>query len=141
MVRAWRRHHQYDPERGSERSWVFGIARNTAVDHYRRTRRHLQAVGDSVAPEDLVEEAPADRIAESTVVKDALGDLSGSHREVLVLAHFGGLTVTEIAERLGVPAGTVKSRLYYAMRSPVSYTHLTLPTKVLVCRYRWSPYH
>ena len=39
MVRAWRRHHQYDPERGSERSWIFGIAKNTAVDHFRRSRR------------------------------------------------------------------------------------------------------
>jgi RNA polymerase sigma-70 factor (ECF subfamily) len=117
MVRAWRRHHQYDPERGSERSWIFGIAKNTAVDHFRRNRRHLRVVGETEVPEDLAAEVPVDRIAESTLVREALGDLSGSHREVLVLAHFGGLTVTEIAERLGVPAGTVKSRLYYAMRS------------------------
>lgn len=116
MVRAWRRHHQYDPERGSERSWVFGIARNTAVDHFRRVRRHLQAVPDSEVPE-RAEEPPAEQIAESTLVREALRDLSDSHREVLVLAHFGGLTVTEIAARLDVPAGTVKSRLYYAMRS------------------------
>ena len=50
-------------------------------------------------------------------MKEALGDLSDAHKEVLVLAHFGGLTVTEMAERLGVPTGTVKSRLFYAMRS------------------------
>ena len=116
MVRAWRRHHQYDPERGSERSWIFGIAKNTAVDHFRRSRRHLQVVDAEVA-EELVEETGVDRIAESTLVKEALGDLSDAHKEVLVLAHFGGLTVTEMAERLGVPTGTVKSRLFYAMRS------------------------
>lgn len=117
MVRAWRRHDQYDPSRGTERSWVFGIARNTAVDHFRRNRRHLQVVGDSAIPEDLAGEPTLDRIAEATLVKDALGDLSDAHREVLVLAHFGGMTVTEIANRIQVPAGTVKSRLYYAMRS------------------------
>jgi len=117
LVRAWRGHNQYDPERGSERSWIFGIAKNTAVDHFRRGRRHLRLVAESEVPEEWATEDPIEQIAESTLVRDALGDLSDSHREVLRLAHFGGLTVAEIAGRLGVPAGTVKSRLYYALRS------------------------
>jgi RNA polymerase sigma-70 factor, ECF subfamily len=47
LVRAWQKHHQYDPDRGSERAWLFGIARNVATDHHRRTQRHLRAVPDA----------------------------------------------------------------------------------------------
>lgn len=116
MVRAWRNHHQFDPTRGSERSWVFGIVRTTAADHYRRNRRHLSVVSDGAAEPDPVE-PPVDRVAEATLVRDALFDLSDKHREVVVLAHFEALKVDEIARRLGVPPGTVKSRLYYGLRS------------------------
>ena len=116
MVRAWRNHHQFDPDRGSERSWVFGIVRTTAADHFRRNRRHLSAVPDSD-----VDPAPAesrvDLVAEATLVQDALMDLSDNHREVLVLAHFEALKIDEIAHRIGVPPGTVKSRIHYGMRS------------------------
>jgi len=119
MVRAWRGHHQFDPRRGSERSWVFGIARNTAVDHYRKNRRHLAAVPDPSEPDhmDVEIEPPVEQFAEATLVREALLDLSESHREVVVLAHFGALKVNEIARRVGVPPGTVKSRLYYGLRS------------------------
>ena len=117
MVRAWRGHGQFDPGRGSERAWVFGIARNTAVDHFRRGRRHLRLVSDSEISEEVVTDDSVERIAEATLVRDALEVVSDLHREVLVLAHYGGMTVQEIAARLGVPTGTVKSRLYYAMRS------------------------
>ena len=116
VVRAWRHHHQYDPGRGSERSWIFGIVRNAAADHYRRNRRHLAVVSEADT-ERSSDEGTIDQIAESTLVKDCLMSLSEAHREVLVHAHFGGLTVSEIANRLGVPPGTVKSRLYYGMRS------------------------
>jgi RNA polymerase sigma-70 factor (ECF subfamily) len=116
MVRAWRRHHQFDPSRGSERSWVFGIVRNTAADHYRKNRRHLAAVPDA-EPEPGAVQAQVDQFAEATLVREALMDLSDHHREVLVLAHYGALKVDEIAIRVGIPSGTVKSRLYYAMRS------------------------
>ena len=44
LVKAWRHYDQFDPQRGSERSWLFGIARNAAADHYRRSNRHLRAV-------------------------------------------------------------------------------------------------
>jgi RNA polymerase sigma-70 factor (ECF subfamily) len=117
MVRAWRNHHQYDPARGSERSWVFGIARTTAADQHRRGRRRLRLVPDSEAAGEPVDDLAAGRIAEATVVREALQGLSMAHREAIVLAHYGGLTVSEIAERLAIPEGTVKSRLYYGMRS------------------------
>ena len=117
LVRAWRRHDQYDPDRGSERSWVFGIVKNAAADHFRRNRRHLRAVAGSGEATDSPFEASFDQAAESSLVREALMRLSQPHREVLVQAHFGGFTVSEIAGRLGVPPGTVKSRLFYGMRA------------------------
>jgi len=117
MVRAWRNHHQYDPARGSERSWVFGIARTTAADQHRRGGRRLRLVPDTEAEWEPLDDPAAGRIAEATVVREALHGLSREHREAIVLAHYGGLTVVEIAERLAIPEGTVKSRLYYGMRA------------------------
>ena len=117
MLRAWRHHHQFDPERGSERAWVFGIARTTAADHHRRNRRHLRLVTEVPADGSVAASSPIETIAVATLVRDALGDLSPAHREVIALAHFGGLTVVEISQRLGIPDGTVKSRLYYGMRA------------------------
>ncbi len=116
LVRAWRNYAQFDPERGSERAWVFGILKTTAADHYRKNRRHLRSVDPSEAPEASVE-VPLDALADSTLVRDGLMSLSGPHRDVLVAAYFGGLSVTEIAERFAIPNGTVKSRLYYGMRA------------------------
>lgn len=46
LVKAWRRYDQYDAKRGSERSWIFGIARNTAIDRHRKSKRHLRLVDD-----------------------------------------------------------------------------------------------
>ncbi|HSM02350.1 MAG TPA: sigma-70 family RNA polymerase sigma factor [Acidimicrobiia bacterium] len=117
MVRAWRNHHQYDSSRGSERSWVFGIARTTAADQHRRSSPRLRVVPDSEAFREAVDDLSIGRIAETTLVREALQGLSEAHRESIVLAHYGGLTVSEIAEQLAIPEGTVKSRLYYGMRA------------------------
>ncbi|MGB7859773.1 MAG: sigma-70 family RNA polymerase sigma factor [Acidimicrobiia bacterium] len=116
LVKAWRKYDQFDPARGSEKSWLFGILRNTAADHYRSNARHLRIVTDSAIPEDE-SASDIDLVDESSVVRDALMELSESHREVLVDAYYAGRSVTQIARRLGIPAGTVKSRLYYAMRN------------------------
>ena len=60
--------------------------------------------------------APGHYVA-SVTVRDAMDSLSPAHREVIRLAHYGGLTLREIAERKGIPLGTVKSRTSYALRS------------------------
>jgi len=117
LVRAWRRFDQYDPARGSERSWLFGIARHAAADHHRRSRRHQRSTPVADPVDLAMDDAELDRLVESSHVRDALDMLSAEHRAALVDAYYGGRTTTQIARRQRIPAGTVKSRLYYALKA------------------------
>ena len=117
FVKAWRHSDQFDPDRGSERAWIFGIVRNTAADHYRRTGRHLRLIDSSKADEPIEPISEVEALAEATIVHDALMNLTEHHREVIVEAFFAGKTSTQIADKLHIPAGTVKSRLYYGLRN------------------------
>ena len=92
---AWQAAATYDPARGSPEAWIVIRARTRAFDRLRAIRRRDEAF---VAP---VEEA----------VEGVLDRLPGAQREVIKLAYFGGLTQTEIAERLEQPLGTVKTRI------------------------------
>lgn len=115
LVKAWRRYDQYDAKRGSERSWIFGIARNTAIDRHRKSKRHLRLVDDeALAGSD---DGGIEALAEASVVRDALNELPAHHRTVIVEAFFLGKKVSEIADKLEIPAGTVKSRMYYGVRA------------------------
>ncbi len=116
LVRAWRRYEQFDPSRGSERAWVFGIARNAAIDLHRHSQRRLRTVTDDEFPE-VGEPGVVDRLAEISLISDALADLSDQHRTVIVQAFVHGRTSSQIAHVLGIPTGTVKSRMFYGMRS------------------------
>jgi RNA polymerase sigma-70 factor, ECF subfamily len=117
LVRAWQKHHQYDPARGSERAWLFGIARNVAIDHHRRNQRHLRAVPDATVEAGGSDDEDLDRIVEASLVHDALLTLSPEHRSVIVETYYRGRSVREAAAALGIPEGTVKSRSYHALRA------------------------
>ena len=112
---VWRHNSRYDPSR-SLPAWVLGIARKRAIDHLRR-RRHV-----AVPLEDLDEVAGedgrelAERYARAREVRGALERLPSEQREVLTLAYFGDFTQTEIADRLGLPLGTVKARTFRGLR-------------------------
>ena len=117
FARAWRHAGDYDATRASVRTWLYSIARNRIVDARRRAaaRPGLAAGAAPESPGEL------DRRLEQAVLRwqvaAALARLSPEHREVIRLAHYGGLTLREIAERKGIPLGTVKSRTSYALRS------------------------
>ena len=117
FARAWRSAGDYDPSRASVRTWLYAIARNRIVDARRRAavRPGLARTEPSEGPGEL------DRRLEQAVLRwqvaAALTRLSSDHREVIRLAHYGGLSLREIAERKGIPLGTVKSRTSYALRS------------------------
>ncbi|MEZ5261057.1 MAG: RNA polymerase sigma factor [Acidimicrobiia bacterium] len=116
-VAAWRSAARYRPESGSLAGWLVGIARFKAIDHLRRSARRagVHDGGDAAERLDrLVDdrsgELPApERIAEKLLVADALRQLEARPRAVLELAFYSDLTHQEIAERTGVPLGTVKS--------------------------------
>jgi RNA polymerase sigma-70 factor, ECF subfamily len=117
MVLAWRKHHQYDPSRGSERAWLFGIARNVATDHHRRNERHLQAVPEASVDPGAHHDRDLERVVEASLVQDALLSLSADHLAVVVEVYYRGRSVSEAARALGIPPGTVKSRTYHALRA------------------------
>ncbi|MBW3667123.1 MAG: RNA polymerase sigma factor [Actinobacteria bacterium] len=109
FVKAWEASSTYDPDR-EPGPWIYSIARRTAIDIYRKRKRSMAS--DSV---DRVELPPSlDTIWEVFEVRAALERLPDQEREVIRLSHFEGLTHTQIAEHLGIPVGTVKSRSHRA---------------------------
>jgi len=115
FVQAWRAAGGFDPERPLG-PWLRSIVRRTAIDAWRRERRHQAHALDDVAQDDLPSIAPPS-IEDASDVWDlrlALDRLPPADREVLRLAHLEQLTQPEIAAHLGIPLGTVKSRTHSA---------------------------
>lgn len=98
------------------RPWLFAVARNLAVDAYRARRARPHEVGEG-ALELFAVPDEADRALESWAVADALRSLRPEHRGVLFETYYLGKSVAEAAAVLGIPAGTVKSRTFYALRA------------------------
>ncbi len=116
LVRAWRHARVLVEEKGSVRGWLLTVTRNIIIDRARaRSARPIEGAEPPAPPP--VEHDPADSVVNSMVVLNALDHLSAEHREVLVELYYRGRTVTEAAQVLGIPAGTVKSRSYYALRA------------------------
>lgn len=115
FAQAWRHAGEYDSVRGSVRTWLYGIARNAVVDvERRRGRRPRLAVADVEA---ACAEEPIERALLRWELQLAFRRLTPEHREVIGLAHVDGLRLQDIAERTGLPLGTVKSRMYYGLRN------------------------
>ncbi len=115
LIRAWQQADRFDPERGEVGSWLFGIARHVAADRWRARRRHTADTLERV-PEPAVE-LDTDGLGDAFDVSLALNHLTPIHREVLVLAYAHDQSEAQIAARLGIPLGTVKSRRFNALRS------------------------
>lgn len=117
LVRAWRNADRFDPGRGSLATWLFTIARNLTIDRNRRAAARPRAVATLDAVDPPLADAAVDRALEAWQMASALRGLSQEHRGVIVEAYYRGHTVAEIAARLGIPPGTVKSRLFYGLRA------------------------
>ncbi len=116
VLLAWRKYHQFDPSRGTERAWMFGIARNVAASQHRRSERYLRVVPTEQTTDVGQLDPELSRLAEVSFIVDGLQKLSEDHRAVIAAAYWDGLSTKEIAQRFGVPDGTVKSRLHHALR-------------------------
>lgn len=115
FIRLWRNADRYDPARGSAPAFVFTIARRVGIDLWRRpSSRPAQT---QTQPPEPVDEDPMEQLMTSLLVQEALQDLPPIHREVLELSYREHLRQTEIADRLGIPLGTVKTRTYHALRN------------------------
>ncbi len=114
MTKLWQRADRYDPARGSVRTWVFTIARSAVIDLHRQ-RPHARPTDEVPEQAEIIDELGA--LLQAEAVRAALDRLSVEHREVLELAYFRGLAQREVADRLDLPLGTVKSRTFYALRA------------------------
>ena len=110
---VWRTAARFLPERGKASTWIMTIVHRRAVDLVRREERRR------TEPVDAAEEATGDATDEMALlsvererVRTALRALPGAQREALELAYFGGFTQSELADRLGEPLGTIKSRMF-----------------------------
>ena len=110
FLKLWRRAETYEPDRGSFSAWIFTIARRSAIDLQRRRARR-SAIPLEEAPEQGVDDETWQQLAEDWQVVEALLAMDSLLREPLLLAYYRGLTQREIADHLGVPLGTVKSRM------------------------------
>jgi RNA polymerase sigma factor (sigma-70 family) len=123
FLALWRTPDAFDPARGAFRSFFLSLVHHRAVDTVRREERlrrraelasNLEPVRDEDVADEVVEDAYLS--VRRKEVRDALTTLSPEQRQVIELAYFGGLTQTRIAETLGIPVGTVKTRTLAAMR-------------------------
>ncbi|OKI05326.1 RNA polymerase subunit sigma [Streptomyces sp. CB02923] len=116
LLRAWRNAGQLQRATGSVRPWLVTVARRIVIDSHRSRQARPQEV-DAAPLESMPAADEIDRALRLMTITEALGDLSAAHREALIETYFKGRTVSEAAEVLRVPAGTVRSRVFYALRS------------------------
>jgi RNA polymerase sigma-70 factor (ECF subfamily) len=114
FLRAWRAGERFDPEIGSLRTWLFAILRNVVIDLGR-----ARAARPRLSPEGGIEPSvePLDEALLSWQVEEAMRRIGEDHRRVLVETYYRGRPYAEVAAELGVPEGTVKSRVYYGLRA------------------------
>ncbi len=118
FVTVWNQAATFNASRGQPSSWILTLTHHKAVDMVRREQRRraepLEGAGELVDSAPAVEEAAWQGVAREQV-RAAMQKLPDPHREVLELAYFAGFSQSELAERLSLPLGTVKSRTFAAM--------------------------
>jgi RNA polymerase sigma factor (sigma-70 family) len=123
FLAVWRNPGAYDAQLGSVRAWLMGMVHHRAVDLIRREEAYRRRAEDSI-PTVIIEQADhADEIVEALglpeerrVVRAALEELPEEQRAVITFMYFDGLTQSQVAEKTGLPLGTVKSRTLLGMR-------------------------
>jgi RNA polymerase sigma-70 factor (ECF subfamily) len=113
FVNAWRGHHTYRPEAGSLPGWLMTITRRRIADHWESRSRDARAQAAVEAADPGVDWAPpeVDRIAAQMFVADEIDRLGDPARRIVRMAFYEDLTHTQIADRLQMPIGTVKSHI------------------------------
>ena len=115
LLRAWRTPKILAQPPESTRSWLFTVARNLVIDEARSARKRHELTTDEL-PE-RAERDRTDALFETLLIEEALAGLGYEHRSVIVHSYYGGRSIAETAAELGIPEGTVKSRLHYGLRA------------------------
>ncbi len=125
LLRAWRAPELAARDQAAVRAWLFTVARRLVIDRWRSASvRHENAVdglelGAAVeggAPRAGGQSDRMDQVLDRWLIADALAALSADHRAVVIAAYYEGRATTDIAQRLQIAEGTVKSRLHYGLR-------------------------
>lgn len=115
LLRAWRTPRILAEEPAATRAWMMTVARNLVIDEARSARRRhelpVAELPDEARPDDT------DSLFDALLIEDALAALTPDHRAAIVTAYYGGRSVAQAAQELGVAEGTVKSRLHYGLRA------------------------
>lgn len=120
-MQIWRQARTYEPSRGTPAAWLFCMARSRALDRLRATARTraVESAFDGALLETAISgddpEASSIVAEQCRIVREAMRHLTDDQRQVIEVAYFGGLTHSEIAEALGLPIGTVKTRIRAGM--------------------------
>jgi len=113
--RAYRKRDRFDPERGEPRAWLFGIARNAALDELRRRGRQAELAAEPADLHSFGVEEGAEHSERRLAVSAALQRLKPRERELIALKFFAGLANAEIAQVLGVSESNAGTKLHRAM--------------------------
>jgi len=113
FLRAWRAGDRFDPQIGSLRTWLFAILRNVVIDLGRSRAARPGVAEQRVEPSF----EPLDEALLAWQVEEAMRRIGDQHRRVLIETYYRGRPYSEVAKELGVPEGTVKSRVYYGLRA------------------------
>jgi RNA polymerase sigma-70 factor, ECF subfamily len=116
LIRAWRNADKLDREPGMLRAWLHTVARRIVIDGWRSRQARPQEVEEPHADAVGVPDE-SDRTLAAVVVHEALRNLSPQQREAVLQTYLRDRTVNEVAQTLGIPPGTVKSRIYHAVRA------------------------
>ena len=123
FLSVWQNPEGFDPERGSVRAWLMSSVHHRAVDAVRREEAHRRRSDAASAERELTPEDPGDTVVdemglfqERAAVREALAALPPEQRQVIESMYYGGESQSQIADRLGLPLGTVKSRTLLGMR-------------------------
>lgn len=113
--RAYRKRSRFDPSRGEARAWLFGIARNAALDELRRRGRRAELAADPADLDAAAVEESAERAERRIAISAALASLEPRERELIALKFFAGLSNKEIAAVVGVSESNAGTKLHRAV--------------------------
>jgi RNA polymerase sigma-70 factor, ECF subfamily len=116
LWQAWREAANFDPARSSVSAWLVMLGRSRAIDRFRAARARRPPENPQPEPAPVADALSELETAErAKIVKQAVGELEARERELLELAYFSDLSQTEIADKVGLPLGTVKTRMRTAL--------------------------